>query len=484
MAIDPEIRQAIEELRVLVMEAYRASGAIDRAASSGARTGERTSVDPGMARAGVASGTPAGAVPGYMAASAMAVTHAGRMLLQAKSFKGGETTTSIIPTARTTAAIFPSFLPSARTPSPTISAAGISSGSAATFDSGALDTWVATNASAFSIPGGAKQAAVLSSRANADVIFSRGGIRTSTAKPTLLSNMHARAVTVAGSLANNKIALAITAGIIANAAVSYAEAVFQADVQERETTKDIDELVRQRQLDSVGEKNKREMNRLTARVARDNAFRENAGSAVNFVATQYIAGVALRTGIGAAFRATPTTLLAYIAVKGVFRAIDYFGGADAARVEQKVNHIRDSFKQDHEYQMSRETSQRSLMRFTEQHVQNQGSFLHSWEKTLTLFGLIGDSEEEFQKEGMRLQEAEYKRQNPKIAEAKASLKFGDVYIAQRKFDAAADALHLKNDVPFMWRNPQQWFASFESSRIASRNWASSQMSRAKIRTGD
>jgi hypothetical protein len=85
---------------------------------------------------------------------------------------------------------------------------------------------------------------------------------------------------------------------------------------------------------------------------------------------------------------------------------------------------------------------------------------------------------------LALIQAEVKRQSPKIAEARASLRFGDGYIAQRKFDAAADALHLKHDVPFMWRNPQGWFATHESSRIASRNWASSQMSRAKIRTGD
>ena len=126
--------------------------------------------------------------------------------------------------------------------------------------------------------------------------------------------------------------------------------------------------------------------------------------------------------------------------------------------------------------------------------QTQDSMQRSWRNTsITRNGFFsylgsmmfsGMSEEEFEKEGMALAQEEFGRQAPKIQEAKESLSYGDTYVAGMKFDEARRAMRVGDDCPMMWKNPQKYFAEMESSRIASRNWARSQMSRAKVRTGD
>ena len=490
MAIDPEIRQAIDELRVLVQEALKASGAIDRAASSGSRTGERTSTDPGMARHGVQSGRPAGAIPGYLAVGGIAAGYGFNR--QRASLIEDQLRAEVA----STPAIYPSLLPSSArglaVPGASIPAASAASmlgrtGMTVTGADprgplgGGPGGWFGPSTSAIP-PLGSAPAGIL--RVGAIPHTASGAIRTSAANPALLSGMHSRAGRAADWVVSNSTKILTTAAVLAQGINSWNEAVGAANAQELATTKDIDELKRQRVLDPVLEANLRDLNKMTAQVKRDDAFRAETGSAINSAAMLWIAGKTFGGGLAAGAKAVPSVIVAYIAVQGLLRGYDVLSGADARRVEAKKQAVKSAFKQDFEYELSKDTTQRMLMRFTEQNVQDRGWFHHGWVKSKNLFGLIGDSEEQFQDEGMVLLQAEYKRQSPKIAEARASLRFGDVYMAQRKFDQAADALHLKNDVPFMWRNPQGWFATHESSRIASRNWASSQMSRAKIRTGN
>jgi len=495
MAIDPEIRQAIEELRVLVLEAYRASGAIDRAASSGARTGERTSVDPGMARAGVASGAPAGAVPGYMAVAGVASGYGfnrqvirdemARRLNEASAMSDPQAAITNDPDGFWKRADriekWHSQFPN--------------SGSSMDiqnyqFGPGHTQTrmrrqwrghtwtepWLSASMSSSEIH------AVLRASSNTG-----GAITNRAAYPSLLSEMQRNAGKVAGSVGNlmSNPKFAVSMAILGQAAIDLDRGWADINATEFDTNRDIAELKRQRLLSPALENNMRELNALSASNARQKLVTGKIQEVANFGATTWVAGKAFAgRSLMAGARAAPMALYAYIAVKGALRGYDVLSGNDAARVEEKLLSIKTSFQQQFLYEMSRSTQERMLKRFTETAVLRKGMGEYILQKGTNLFGLLGDSEEAYQDEAMALIQAEVKRQNPKIAEARASLRFGDVYMAQRKFDKAADALHLKNDVPFMWRNPQGWFMSHESSRVASRNWASSQMSRAKIRTGD
>jgi len=61
---------------------------------------------------------------------------------------------------------------------------------------------------------------------------------------------------------------------------------------------------------------------------------------------------------------------------------------------------------------------------------------------------------------------------------------GDINEAARKYKVARGVLADDSVAPYLWRNPERVFMALESGRVASRNWARSQVSRGADRSGD
>lgn len=504
MAMDPEIRQAIEELRVLVNEAMKASGAIDKATGSASRHGERTTGhSPADARAQVAHGLPSrgsSSIPGYIAAGAMANTNAGRIA----TAYGSRMDRILDPQNK--------GLPGdAKIVMQTNTRQGVAFANISGMNGEELlRLTAATNRYGVKNFANVEEAWKISG--SGSYLGVKDGIARQTWGDILPSNVihwdktpfqnqrvnrsfwrrtRNEYVSIAqgwnrkfgkGSWDTMLKGTGMTALFAMNAIGELESEFSRINAQEYDSMRDAGEQIRQRNV-QIGQ-DMAALARLHASNQRVQAFQQQVKNVGTFAASQYIGMKVFSGGIMAGARAIPGAVLPLMIVQGGLRAYDYFSGADAARVEERVKGLQLEFRQQTGYQISKETQERALMAFTEEAVVRGGYWEFFKTKSSNLFGLLGDSEGAFQDEGARLAHAEYGRQAPKIQEARATLEAGGVYVAKKKFEEAAAALKIGDDMPQMWKNPQKWFSEMESSRIASRNFARSQMSRARARTGD
>lgn len=480
MAMDPEIRQALDDLRALVLEAQKASGAIEGASSSARQGSSTTGYSPQDARRSLQDGTSASSmVPGYVAASLMANSRLGQAI--ANEPKGAA---ALQTSAAAKALRVGEGISNARLKIPARQVMGqLLTGFRTYEDSNAHPEWDPFDDQK---PGFRRVRALkVMSQLIPPTTF--GGWmpseRRSFARRTGVEVATAMARTKAGMAAMGGYASRNAGQIIgigmgaAYVASQWAERDYEARKTHYQSSLDVQEQIRQRNVSIA-----RDMQDLADKQKSISQFQNvmDTGRAATNLAAQYVMGKALMTqGFAGMAARTPVTMIGYLAATAVLRGIDYFSGAEQERFDARSAEFKLSFREQTAHVLDKETVDKMQTSFAVDAMRQKGFWLNAWEWSTSAF-----ANEKNEQEGMQLARAEYARQAPRIQEARESLSYGDAAMAERKFKEAADALRLGEDMPMMWRNPQKFFAEMESSRIASRNWARSQMSRAKIRTGD
>jgi hypothetical protein len=501
MAVDPEIRQALDELRILVAEALKASGALDKAASSGSRSGEATSTNPTAARAATQNGSGSMPMAGYVMAGKLSDTFQGKQSSAWAEQKSGAPRTVSLMGRNADGELVGGYGATGRN--------RVAMKAASATDRDHLNRYKRDRDILAGTNAGMHMEAGLDDiwRMTNNTVTPMVGVRGNVAKNTFGDKwigqgsfsgfMPTRQRSFLRQTQNEVAAIkigwqkkfgagswkaagqwSIGTGVgIAAAAYQWNEAQIDIERSHLSASRDAEEQVRQRNGE-IG----RDMQNLADMHRRDQSWQNGANfakSSVNAAVGMHIMSKIASGGFMAGLRGGPQAAVVMAAAGFAIRGVDWLSGGEDERWNTRNKEMTLAFREQTGHVLDERTTNEMQQSWRNTAITRNGFFSY-----LGNMMFSGMSEEEFTKQGVALAQEEFSRQAPKIQEARESVGYGDTYVAGLKFDEAMRAMRIGDDAPMMWKNPQKYFAEMESSRIASRNWARSQMSRAKVRSGD